>query len=202
MAKAPFSYVNVPGTIFSIVLFVLAIIGLSQLEYSLSFLSLPKWAEWLLFFGFLYLFAQALAALFDLLQGQYKPSLKNFCLLWLGYLLVTGASLLLLFMALPILVLGMLMGPVAFFAFIVGGIMTFLFLAQTLLGFELVGDPPTGIWALGAILAFLFGAGVLYWQIWVRDENERLTDGFIDWFVRYFSGPAKQKQQHWIEKLD
>ena len=91
---------------------------------------------------------------------------------------MTGINLLLLILAIPLLALLFLMGPVAFIGGLIGIGILLLYLLQSVLGFDLVAHPPP---ARDARWAFFFSAGLGPWAFFYSVRSLRVAT--ISWIA-------------------
>ena len=104
------------GQISAIVVFMAALVG-----YWIFQDHLANWSfihakyKWFIGFAVLYIGAQMVASIIDILQGRHKATLNNFLTMWLSYLMLTFVDLLFLVLSIPLIIISFILGPVMFF---------------------------------------------------------------------------------------
>ncbi|MCB0631074.1 MAG: hypothetical protein R2824_19525 [Saprospiraceae bacterium] len=175
------------------------------LKYGLPFVIPASEAAWIsggLFFFGLYLSAQFLAAAIDLLRGTYKATLVNFLHLWRSYLFLTLIHLLMWVMAIPLFLFLFIAGPVVFLGGLIALGLLFIYLLQTVLGFDLVARPPDGREAIWSTLFLLAGGLLIFLLSRLMKHNYDPMDRLADFYVRSILQPAQERNERWLEGMD
>lgn len=132
-----------------------------------------------------YLIMAAAAAVIDVIQGRAPLRIKVIFLLFISYLLRIFAEILLLALALPVIALLFVLGPVMFLVCFVSLGMVVMYFIENILGIDIKGVvvPYGGLTALGALAAMLISGFVLFRFI---DKTDRLMDSWLDKIVGIF----------------
>ncbi len=132
-----------------------------------------------------YLIMAAAAAVIDVIQGRAPLRISVIFPLFLSYLLRIFAEILLLALALPVLALLFVLGPVMFLVCFVSLGMVVMYFIENILGIDIKGAtvPFGGLTALGTLAAMLISGFVLFRFI---DKTDRLMDSWLDKIVGIF----------------
>lgn len=132
-----------------------------------------------------YLIIAAAATLIDVIQGRARLHIKVIFPLFISYLLRIFAEILLLALALPVIALVFVLGPVMFFVCFVSLGMVVMYFIEEILGIDIKGVtvPFGGLTALGALAAMLIPGFVLFRFL---GKTDRLMDSWLDKIVAAF----------------
>lgn len=132
-----------------------------------------------------YLLMAAAAAVIDVIQGRAPLRISVIFPLFLSYVLRLFAEILLIALALPVLALMFVLGPVMFLVCFVSLGMVVMYFIENILGIDIKGAtvPFGGTTALGALAAMLISGFVLFRFI---DKTDRLMDFWLDKIVGAF----------------
>jgi len=132
-----------------------------------------------------YLIMAAAAAVIDVIQGRARLRISVIFPLFLSYLLRIFAEILLIALALPVLALLFILGPVMFLVCFVSLGMVVMYFIENILGIDIKGAtvPFGGTTALAALAAMLISGFVLFRFI---DKTDRLMDFWLDKIVGAF----------------
>jgi hypothetical protein len=144
-----------------------------------------------------YLAMAGLATLIDLIQGRARLNIKVLFLLFISYLLRIFAEILLLALALPVIALLFVLGPVMFFVCFVSLGLVVMYFIENILGIDIKGVvvPYGGLTALGALAAMLISGFVLFRFL---GKTDRLMDSWLDKIVGAFlfiNNPGRRGKQ-------
>ncbi|MGD2087890.1 MAG: hypothetical protein PVH61_17060 [Candidatus Aminicenantes bacterium] len=132
-----------------------------------------------------YLIMAAAAAVIDVIQGRAPLRISVIFPLFISYILRIFAEILLLALALPVIALMFVLGPVMFLVCFVSLGMVVMYFIKEILGIDIKGVtvPFGGLTALGALAAMLISGFVLFRFI---DKTDRLMDFWLDKIVAAF----------------
>jgi hypothetical protein len=132
-----------------------------------------------------YLIIAALATLIDVIQGRVSWRVKLLIPLFLSYLLRIFLEILLMVLALPVLALMFVLGPVMFIIGMVSLGMVVMYVIEVLLGIDIKGAsvPYGGLTALAALAAMLISGYVFFRFL---DKSEGLLDLWLDKIIDVF----------------
>jgi hypothetical protein len=132
-----------------------------------------------------YLLIAGATAVIDVIQGRAPLRISVIFPLFLSYVLRLFAEILLIALALPVLALMFVLGPVMFFVCFVSLGMVVMYFIENILGIDIKGAtvPFGGMTALAALAAMLISGFVLFRFI---DKTERLMDFWLDKIVAAF----------------
>ena len=132
-----------------------------------------------------YLLMAAAAAVIDVIQGRAPLRISVIFPLFLSYVLRLFAEILLIALALPVLALMFVLGPVMFFVCFVSLGMVVMYFIENILGIDIKGAtvPFGGMTALAVLAAMLISGFVLFRFI---DKTDRLMDFWLDKIVGAF----------------
>ncbi|UCH92572.1 MAG: hypothetical protein JSV88_20060, partial [Candidatus Aminicenantes bacterium] len=132
-----------------------------------------------------YLAIAALATFIDVIQGRARLHIKVIFPLFISYILRIFAEILLLALALPVIALMFVLGPVMFFVCFVSLGMVVMYFIENILGIDIKGVvvPYGGLAALGALAAMLISGFVFFRFL---GKTDRLMDSWLDKIVDAF----------------
>jgi hypothetical protein len=132
-----------------------------------------------------YLAMAVLATFIDVIQGRARLNIKVIFLLFISYILRIFAEILLLALALPVIALLFVLGPVMFFVCFVSLGLVVMYFIENILGIDIKGVtvPYGGLTALGALAAMLISSFVFFRFL---GKTDRLMDSWLDKIVDAF----------------
>jgi hypothetical protein len=144
-----------------------------------------------------YLIMAAAATVIDVIQGRARLNIKVIFLLFISYLLRIFAEILLLALALPVIALVFVLGPVMFFVCFVSLGMVVMYFIVEILGIDIKGVvvPYGGLTALGALAAMLISGFVLFrftgkTDRWMDFWLDKIVDAFL-----FINNPGRRGKQ-------
>jgi hypothetical protein len=132
-----------------------------------------------------YLIMAAMATFIEVIQDRARRRFSVIFPLFLSYILWIFAEILLLALALPVIALMFILGPVMFFVCFVSLGMVVMYFIEEILSIDIKGVtvPYGGLTALGALVAMLISGFVFFC---VLGKTERLMDFWLDKIVAAF----------------
>jgi hypothetical protein len=191
------------GAIISVVLFFVAIFAYDFIQSQvLAIGNLSTGTKWVLLFSVIYIGAQFLAALLDIVQGRVKAKLKNLLLLWFSYLIFTFLNLFILFLCLPILAISFILGPALGLGGLIGICLILVYLYHHLIDSTAIAHPPSHQEVLIFAGAIIAAFGVLYLLFKKNASPDQLLDGLIDYYVDHIYKPVEAWNKQMLQNLD
>jgi hypothetical protein len=129
-----------------------------------------------------YLIMAAVATFIEVIQGRARLRISVIVPLFISYILRIFAEILLLALALPVIALIFVLGPVMFFVCFVSLGMVVMYFIEAILSIDIEGVtvPYGGLTALGALAAMLISGFVFFCFL---GKADRLMDFWLDKIV-------------------